>query len=159
MPRRLQGTRSRGFTLIELMVVVALAAIMLSLGAPALKDYIVGQRVKTAAFTFANAAVHARSEAIKRNGEVLLLAASGGWSQGWSIKSGSTVLSQQEAFSSVAIATPSPGVTPTQIAYQASGRLSSAVDDLQFSSDSGGHARCISFDLSGQPRSRMGACS
>lgn len=147
-----------GFTLIELMVVVALAAIVLGLGVPSFKNFVVGQRVKAAAFAFANAATYSRSEAIKRNTDVTLGAAVGGWSAGWSVKAGAAVLSQQDGFPGVLMASVAPKVTATQLVYQSSGRLASAVDELQVSDESGGHARCISFDLSGLPKSRMGAC-
>lgn len=144
--------------MIELMVVVALAAIMLGLGVPSFKNFITGQRVKTAAFSFSNAASYSRSEAIKRNAEVTMVAAVGGWKNGWSVKVGAVVLNQQEGFPGILMASVAPKVTPTQVVYQASGRLVSAVDELQVSDESGGHARCISFDLSGLPKSRMGVC-
>ena len=148
-----------GFTLIEMMVVITVAAVLMAVAVPSFRDLIVGQRVKTAAFTFTGAAVFTRSEAIKRNADVVLLANSGGWQNGWSVKVGATVLSQQEAFAGdVSIASVSPKVTATQITYQSSGRLSTAVDDLQVGDTAGGHARCISFDLSGLPKSRMGGC-
>lgn len=150
---------SRGFTLIELMVVITVAAVLMAVAVPSFRDLIIGQRVKAAAFAFTSAAVFTRSEAIKRNAEVILVSATGGWQNGWSVKVGATVLSQQEAFAGdVAIASVAPKVTATQVAYQSSGRLSAAVDDLQVSDTAGGHARCIAFDLSGLPKSRMGGC-
>lgn len=149
-----------GFTIIELLTVVTLMAVMLALGIPSFKDFIIGQRVKTAAFSFANAAVYARSEAIKRNADVSLVAAAGGWKNGWTITVGVTTLNQQEPLGdSVLIASKAPKVTATQVTYQSSGRLSAAVDEIQVSGEAGAHARCISFDLSGLPKSRMGACS
>lgn len=154
------GTRSRrplaGFTLIEMMVVIALMAIVLGLGVPSFRSFILGQRVKSAAMAFASAAVLARSEAIKRNAEVALVAATGGWANGWTVQvvTGSVVLSRQEAYSGVVITSAS-----TQAVYQSSGRLSAAVGNLQFKDESDGHARCISFDLSGMPRSRTGNCA
>lgn len=150
--------RARGFTLIELMTVIALMAVILGLGVPSLRDLIVSQRVKTAAFAFTGAAVQARSEAIKRNADVALVAATGGWANGWSIKQGATELNRQSGHDGVLMASVAPKVTATTITYQASGRLSAAVDELQVSDTSGGHARCISFDLSGMPKSRTGGC-
>lgn len=147
--RRIQA----GFTLIELMVVVALAAVLLGIAIPSFKDLIVGQRVKAAAFAFANAAVLARSEAINRNSQVVLAAATGGWQNGWSVKNGTIALSQQDGFPRIVITT-----TSTQVAYLGNGRLNAAVNHLQFNDDSGGHARCVSFDLSGLPMSRLGVC-
>ncbi len=157
------GHRARGvsgFTLIELLTVVSLMAVLLAVAVPSFKDFIIGQRVKTAAFSFANAAVYARSEAIKRNADVSLVAAAGGWQNGWTITVGVTNLNQQEALGdTVLIASKAPKVTATQVTYQSSGRLSAAVEELQVSDEAGAHARCISFDLSGLPKSRMGACS
>jgi type IV fimbrial biogenesis protein FimT len=148
---------SRGFTLIELMVVVSLAAIMLSLAVPSLRDLIVGQRVKTAAFAFANAAMQARSEAIKRNQEVALVPlVAGNWGGGWTIQIvAGAVLSQQDAYPGVVIASVAPKVTASQVVYEANGRLGAAVDELRASDEAGGHARCLSFDLSGLPKSRI----
>ncbi len=150
----------RGFTMIELMVVITLMAVLLTVAVPSFNDFIVGQRVKTAAFSFANAAVYARSEAIKRNSDVSLVAAAGGWTNGWTITLGTTVLNQQESLgNTVLIASKSPKVTATQVTYQSSGRLSASVEEIQVSGEADSHARCISFELSGLPKSRMGVCS
>jgi type IV fimbrial biogenesis protein FimT len=146
---------SRGFTLIEMMVVVTIAAVMLGLGVPSFKSFIAGQRVKTAASDFASAAVYARSEAIKRNGEVGMVAAAGGWKDGWSVKAGTVTLSEQSAY---------PGLTMTsavtEIAYLGSGRLKeqTLVSSLQITGEGGNPARCVSFELSGLPKSRLGNC-
>lgn len=150
-----------GFTLIELMTVITLMAVVLGLGVPSFRSFVLGQRVKSAAFAFANAAVQARSEAIKRNSDVALVAAGGGWAQGWTVQvvSGPVVLSRQEAYDGVVMASVAPKVTAATVTYQSSGRLGVAVNDLQVNDENGGHARCISFDLSGMPRSRMGNCS
>lgn len=149
-----------GFTLIELLVVIMLMVALLVIGVPSFRDFITGQRVKTASFSFVNAAVFARSEAIKRNTDVSLVAAAGGWKNGWTIMAGANVLAQQQALGdAVSIGSQAPKTTATQVIYQSSGRLSAAVNDLQVSDEAGGHARCISFDLSGLPKSRMGACS
>jgi type IV fimbrial biogenesis protein FimT len=151
-------TRSRGFTLLEMMVVVVLAAVMLSLAVPFLRDMIVGQRVKTAAFALASAAVEARSEAIKRNQQVALVPlVAGNWGGGWRVQvvAGGVSLSLQDAFSGVQIASVAPKVTASQLVYESNGRLSAAVDELRVSDEAGGHARCLSFDLSGLPKSRI----
>ena len=148
--------RSRGFTLIELMVVVALAALLLGIGVPSFTGFIAGQRVKTAASDFAMAAVHARSEAIKRNTDVTLTAVSsgaGGWKDGWTVASGGTQLSIQSAYSGLTFAGPSSAIT-----YKSTGRLSAAVTDMRISGPDGSAVRSVSFDLSGLPKSKLGAC-
>jgi len=77
-PKSVVPTRSRGFTLTELMVKVTIAAILLAIGIPSFRSFILGQRVKTASFDTVYTLTLARSEAIKRNSDVVITPASGG---------------------------------------------------------------------------------
>jgi type IV fimbrial biogenesis protein FimT len=149
-----------GFTLIELMVVVALAAIMAALAAPSFKSFVSGQRVKTAASEFAMAAIFARSEAIKRNADVTITAVTPGnatgWKDGWKVEVGGTQLSQQQAYTGVTFSGPASAIT-----YSGTGRLRAAVTTMTITGTDGS-ARCVAFDLSGMPRSfksSSGTCS
>jgi type IV fimbrial biogenesis protein FimT len=56
----------RGFTLLELMVVVAVIAVVLTLAAPSLSDYILVQRLKGSNAELINDMQLARSEAVAR---------------------------------------------------------------------------------------------
>jgi type IV fimbrial biogenesis protein FimT len=82
---------SRGFTLYELLVVLAIASVLLVLAAPAFRS--IGNSMKLSAMSNALVA-HlqlARSEAIKRNGRVVMCkspdgvqcTSAGGWERGW----------------------------------------------------------------------------
>ena len=62
--------RLRGFTLIELMVVVALAAIVLSLAAPSFTGFLAKKRVEGVMTELATDLQYARSEAVSRNAPV-----------------------------------------------------------------------------------------
>jgi type IV fimbrial biogenesis protein FimT len=62
--RRPQGRR--GFTLIELMVVVAVAVLIISLAAPSFSEYIVTQRVRSIHAQLVTDIQYARSEAASR---------------------------------------------------------------------------------------------
>lgn len=149
---------ARGFTLIELMVVVAIAAILLGIGVPSFKSFVAGQRIKTAASDFSLAAVQARSEAIKRNAEFGLVAAAGGWKDGWSVKSATATVSIQQPYKGLNMSSPNDF---TEVVYLATGRLKSQLDpspSLQISDDSGSPGRCVSFELSGMPKIKLGAC-
>jgi type IV fimbrial biogenesis protein FimT len=151
--------KPRGFTLIELMVVVALAAIMAAMAAPSFKGFVSGQRVKTAASDFAMAAILARSEAIKRNADVTITsvtAGAAGWKDGWTVAVGGTQLSQQQAYTGVTFSGPASAIT-----YNGTGRLSAAVTTMTITGTDG-TARCVAFDLSGMPKSSKsssGSCS
>jgi type IV fimbrial biogenesis protein FimT len=58
--------RSHGFTLMELMVVLALAAVIITIGAPAFNDFRANNRLTGVANDFIGAIQVARTEAIKR---------------------------------------------------------------------------------------------
>src|SRR5574343_378776 len=82
---------ARGFTLIELMITVAILAILASLAAPSFRDTIIRTRLSGYNSDLITAINFARSESIKRGVTVTLCrstdggscAASGGWEQGW----------------------------------------------------------------------------
>ncbi len=72
--------RSRGFTLIELVIAVAISAILLSLGAAGMSGTVRNGRIRTAADALQAGVQTARMEAIKTNSQVCFQAdATGGW--------------------------------------------------------------------------------
>lgn len=83
--------RSRGFTLVELMITLALAAIILSLAVPGFQDIIRNNRAATQANELVAALGLARSEAVRRGARVSLCpstdqaSCTGGtdWADGW----------------------------------------------------------------------------
>lgn len=77
-----------GFTLVELMVVLAVGAVLLAAGVPALGELIARQRLRTTAADLFAAIDLTRSEAIARGRRVMLmpLDPSGtDWNQGWAV--------------------------------------------------------------------------
>lgn len=83
--------KQSGVTLLELMVVLAVSAILLAVGIPSFAAIAGSSRLANATNELVSSLHLARSEAIKRNSRVVLCtsatgtscAASGGWHQGW----------------------------------------------------------------------------
>jgi type IV fimbrial biogenesis protein FimT len=78
-----------GFTLVELMAVVAIMAILGSLGVPAFRSLLLNQRLAAASSGFVAALSLARTEAIQRSQKIHVGALDGSnWSSGWAVQAG-----------------------------------------------------------------------
>ena len=83
------NTAPAGFTLVELMAVLAIMAILGSLGVPAFRDLLLNQRLAAASNGFVAALNLARTEAIQRSQKVHVLALEANdWSTGWAVRAG-----------------------------------------------------------------------
>ena len=82
---RINSVREMGFTLIELMVTLAIAAIILSVAAPSFVRVIDNNRVTTTVNDFSASLALAKIEAVKRNRNVKMVATNDDWEQGYEI--------------------------------------------------------------------------
>ncbi|MGJ7611273.1 MULTISPECIES: GspH/FimT family pseudopilin [unclassified Variovorax] len=81
--------RAGGFTLLELMVVVAIVAVLAGIGMPSFRTLLLNQRLAGAAQAFNAALSLARMEAIQRSRSVRVTAlADRDWSGGWTVVAG-----------------------------------------------------------------------
>lgn len=137
--RQGDGRRAlRGFSLIELLAVVAIVAILLGVGVPNMQDYIVSTRLATSSNDFFTALNVARSEAARRGIQVTLAhngaLNSRDWTSGWSMFvdiNGDGALSAGETVISTGAALDAPLTMfgsanfANFIAFDATGRLTS----------------------------------
>lgn len=92
-PRAGAGLAVAGFTLVELLVVMAIAAILLAAGLPNFQDFIRDQRVRSIASDMVGDFALARAEAVRYSGRVVVARAGFGgctvtgttWREGWCI--------------------------------------------------------------------------
>ncbi|WP_342667344.1 GspH/FimT family pseudopilin [Comamonas composti] len=102
---------ARGFTSIELLVTIAILAVLAGLAAPSFTPLIERWRVRQAVEELQSTFYFARSEAVKRGAATITSgncdAQDGGtnWSNGWMVCSTTTILQQSTAPSNVTIST------------------------------------------------------
>lgn len=154
-------TPDQGFTLVELMIAIAIIGIVSAIAVPNFQQMVSSQRVKSAASDIYGSLQLARSEAMKRNSGTanpvsLTAVDSTDWSKGWTVGiTGSTFQTQNAYTGNVVVVGPDSGT----IAYLGTGRPNDATraDNntpplLKVSSSAhSAIARCISLSLSGMP--------
>lgn len=146
--------RQLGFTLHEMLVTMAMLAVLLGLAVPTFDTFIKNQRVRNTAFDLTSALLLARSEATKRNADVVVTRLGGGWHDGWTITTvtadGTQTLMQHDPAPGINIATAFNSVT-----YRHNGRLPPGLGVPMFTVDvspaqSGVKSRCLIIDTSGK---------
>jgi type IV fimbrial biogenesis protein FimT len=149
--------RTAGFTIIELMTTVVILAILVAIAVPSFNDLILSTRIKGAASDIYGALALARSEAIKRNGNVTIgpLTVGGQWADGWQVLTGATVLVTHGPLSNLKVECPSGTACTQTLTYARSGRLTSgsitlSVDLVTPPTPRRVPMRCVNVDLGGR---------
>ena len=150
-----------GFTLTELLVVLAVAGILATMAVPSFKSLIQSQRVKNAGFELYSSLALARNEAIKRNSDVTIATTTNANGElSWDITAGSAVIRNQGFIKDIAIEI--TGLPGTDVVYHRNGRPASTgafeIDDLRAAVPTP-FVRCIRIELSGMPHIRQGTCT
>jgi type IV fimbrial biogenesis protein FimT len=84
MPAVMANRRgARGFTLIELLIVVTILGIFLTIGVPALSEFVADQRVRTVTSNIVAEIAFARAKAIESSRRVIMEQTGGNWNNGW----------------------------------------------------------------------------
>lgn len=143
--------KCRGFTMMELMIVVAIVAMLAAIAAPSFRETLANSRVKTVATDIHLSLMRARSEAIKRNADVTVAAIGGDWTAGWTVSGG---IETHGAVSGSSVAIDGED----SVTYRSSGRTSAGAVAISVTSSDTSTARCVTVALSGQPIVRNSPC-
>ncbi|NMG27359.1 GspH/FimT family pseudopilin [Aromatoleum evansii] len=147
--------RATGFSLIELMVVVAILGIVAAIGYPSFQELLASQRVRAASSALYDSMLVARSEALKSNATASFALTGSDLAKGWTIQVGGQAVHSQSALAGLSFSPANP-----TIVFGATGRLTSGANTAITVSTSGTNVkRCIRLDTTGRPRLTEGACS
>lgn len=154
LPRR---AGAAGFTTIELMVVVAIVAILAGLATPSFSEMIAKYRAKNIGSELFSSLLKTRSEALARNTNVTLSPVGGNWANGWLLPDPANAANILESRGAAKGAT----VTgPASVAYSGSGRIgvnTAPMFVVAVQSGSKTLYQCISIDPAGRPYMKAAA--
>ena len=85
MPLAAPHAIARGFTLMELMIVLTIVAILVAVGLPNMTEFIAEQRVRTTASDIVSEIMFARAKAVEQSRRVVMEKLAVNWDQGWRI--------------------------------------------------------------------------
>lgn len=175
---------ARGFTLVELLVVLAVTAILTSLAVPSFQALLLNRRVQAAVDALASDMRFARVEAIKRSTRVTLCAsldgtscqgAGGLWKNGWIVfvpsaangnfTAGDEIVRVQGALSSIASIAAANGSSLPQFIYEPTGWAKAAAQTFIVTpagNNTGASSRTLCVSNQGRPAIRaegVSSCS
>lgn len=144
----------------ELLVVVAVVGVLATLALPSFRSMMESQRVKNAGFEMFSLLSLARSEAIKRNGNVTITPTTNAAGEiGFSVSAASGEVIKTKSPLKGIVITVNPSST-TEVVYQRTGRATAnPTFQIDVSATPTVNVRCIKVELSGMPRTLKGVCS
>jgi type IV fimbrial biogenesis protein FimT len=169
----MDNVRQRGFTLFEMLVALAIAALLLSVGVPSYTDFVRNANQVTSSNEMLASLHFARDLAITRNVRVTVCPSSdgascddgGAWNQGWIVFvdiNGDRQVDGGETIERAVAEIEAPSVESTEfgdfLIYRPNGRvmvdaLGENTGELTFCDIRGAdHARVVIIDISGRPR-------
>lgn len=165
---RIHTSPHAGFTLIELMVTISIAAILLAIGIPSFQAIFENNRLATQANELITAVNLARSEAIKRGADVTITPNTLDYVNGWCVHTGvacnaATELRQYPALSGMALTVSTGG---TALIFNGRGQKTAPAGLVTFAlqptgcaAGTSGRARMIEIVGTGRASVTTGSCT
>ncbi|MFZ2209111.1 MAG: GspH/FimT family pseudopilin [Porticoccaceae bacterium] len=182
-PQQGAAVRNSGFTLIELMVTIALLAILIAAVAPSFRGLLLDNQAATQANALVGSLMLARSEAIKRNVPVVVCRSNTGttcagaeWEAGWLVwpdtdrdgvldaddgdgipEAGEEMILEVQAALAGGF---DLSATGSSVTYRPDGSIAGAADAFELvppGADTD-YGRCVALDATGRPKVTKGAC-
>jgi len=147
----------QGFTLTELMVALAVLAILVVIAVPSFSNMVATQATRNASFDLSSAMAMARSEAVKQNA-IATVSTTSNWATGWVLTVNATVVRTFGPYSGVTI-TPSSGNT---LSFGNDGRPTAGTSTFQVTPSGQGQSvspACVQVGGTGRVAIVSGVCS
>jgi type IV fimbrial biogenesis protein FimT len=149
---------AQGLTLVEMLVVMAIMAILLTIAVPAFNDASLGNKLNAISNGFASSAQLARSEAIKRNRPVTLCASSDAetcsvdWSDGWIVwdEAADEIIQAEQPVSSGFLLQATGGVDSIVFLPTGVGATVATLTACRYSPSAGTQKRVITTSVTGR---------
>jgi len=161
------GRKQQGLTLIELMVTLAVAIILVTVGMPMFTGMAANNRAAAQTNDLVSALKLARSEAVKRSEIVVARRAGAAWTDGWlvfvdddgndSLDSGEDVLRNWEALAGASVGSGGADF----VSFAATGENNGPQVDFELdqADATGSSRRCVSVTATGQVRMKKEVAS
>lgn len=152
--------KTAGVTLIELMVTIAVLAILASFAVPSMSSMMRQNELVSTANSLSTSITIARSEAIKRKQNVILKPSGSTWADGWSIRTKNEEISKQDPIKKGITASSSQ--SKGNLIFDSSGYLKrsnpwGADSGVEFC-DGAGHSKIIKIKKSGSINVKDSSC-
>ena len=158
--------RTAGFTLIEMIVAISIAAILMAIAVPSFSSANLSSRLRATSTDLIASAALARAEAVKRNGVVDLCpssdgeSCSGGWQQGWIVIAPATgalpekIVQRHDALPSGYRMTTSGGIASVRFQPTGIGATATTFTICRATPSAGEQERVVTIDATGKAASR-----